>query len=138
MGTLIKGLFKDGDIIMTAFSPAKTRKHLRRTHVSQMFPSFATRETLFPGAKHVSASRQKHFLLSDTLFLLGESWETSGTRVRNKCFWQLVSNIFPRFARPEFVLPVEGLNAPTGAPRTDDSDDDVKIFARKKKKNSRQ
>ena len=51
-----------------------------------MFPSFATRETLFPTAKHVSASLQKHFLLPETLFLLAKLGNIVETCVRSEMF----------------------------------------------------
>ena len=69
------------------------QKHLLPTHVSPMFPRFATRETLFSTTKYVSASGQKHNLLLETVFPVWQTWETSGeTCVRGKCFWQHLSS----------------------------------------------
>ena len=42
-----------------------------------LFSSFSTRKTLFSAAKHVSASRQKHVLLKETMFPVWQNWETS-------------------------------------------------------------
>ena len=61
-----------------------------------MFPSLATRETLFPGAKHVSATRQKQFLLTETMFPVWPNWETLGKHVSAV---NVTGNMFPRFSR---------------------------------------
>ena len=47
-----------------------------------MFPSFATRETLFRAVEYVFASLQKYFPV-------WQNWETC---VRSKCFWQHISS----------------------------------------------
>ena len=77
------------------------QKHLLRTHVSPMFPSFTTRETLFLTAKRVFASLHKHFFASgNTVYLLEKLGNIGETCVRRNCFWQHVSNTLARFARP--------------------------------------
>ena len=63
-----------------------------------VFRSFTTRETLFPAAKNVSSSRQKHFffLSTETMFPRWQNWETS----REYVYAASVSgNMFSRFAR---------------------------------------
>ena len=72
------------------------QKHLVRTHVSPMFPSFATRETMFPEAKNVSAMKQKHVLLLETVFPVWQNWETLGKHVPAT---YVSGKTFPGFAR---------------------------------------
>ena len=80
---------------LTAIKPWQNKKtcckkHLRRTHVSPMFPSFAMRETLFPATKYVSAWRQKHILLLEHFFSSGKTGKGRG----NMCPQQMFPTCF--------------------------------------------
>ena len=75
------------------------QKPLLWTHVSPMFLSFATRETLFPAAKCVSASRQKHFCLREQCFTCDKTGNHWGNMCPQRMFLAtcfLVSQGFSR------------------------------------------
>ena len=62
----------------------------------QMFPSFATREILFPTAKNVSVSRQKHFFAYGYIVSGVAKLGNIGNYLSAA---NISANMFPRFSK---------------------------------------